>query len=210
MSQYVFGVDIYLHLRSPSQISAFLPSSSGCLLQYQEGSYFRILLSLWGHNIPIRPGRNLAIICESAAINHRQKKMGYNAAQELYRRVQESLTRRRDYQEGSYFRILLSLWGSPTYPKDLPVRETIPVLLLFLQCPLQKHTDSYLALSLSYYDIAADIQKKMEEKQISAKEIVGVGIGAPGPIDSQGIRIPAFPRPQHGCGQSHRQRLWRL
>ena len=33
------------------------------------------------HNIPIRPGRNLAIICEAAAVNHRQKKMGYNAAQ---------------------------------------------------------------------------------------------------------------------------------
>jgi len=33
------------------------------------------------HSIPIRPGRNLAVICESAAINHRQKKMGYNAAQ---------------------------------------------------------------------------------------------------------------------------------
>ncbi len=48
------------------------------------------------HNIPIRPGRNLAVICESAAINHRQKKMGYNAAQELYRRVQESLARKRD------------------------------------------------------------------------------------------------------------------
>lgn len=47
------------------------------------------------HNIPIRPGRNLAVICESAAINHRQKKMGYNAAQELYRRVQESLARGR-------------------------------------------------------------------------------------------------------------------
>lgn len=28
------------------------------------------------HNIPIRPGRNLAIICESAAINHRQKRWG--------------------------------------------------------------------------------------------------------------------------------------
>ena len=51
------------------------------------------------HNIPIRPGRNLAIICESAAINHRQKKMGYNAAQELYRRVQESLAKRRDEDE---------------------------------------------------------------------------------------------------------------
>ena len=37
------------------------------------------------HRIPIRPGRNLAVICESAAVNHRQKKMGYNAAQELYR-----------------------------------------------------------------------------------------------------------------------------
>ena len=43
------------------------------------------------HNIPIRPGRNLAIIVESAAVNHRQKKMGYNAAQELYRRVTENI-----------------------------------------------------------------------------------------------------------------------
>ena len=39
------------------------------------------------HNIPIRPGRNLAIICETAAINCRQKKMGYNAALELYNRA---------------------------------------------------------------------------------------------------------------------------
>lgn len=46
------------------------------------------------HTIPIRPGRNLAIIVESAAINHRQKQMGYNAAQELYRRVQENLAKR--------------------------------------------------------------------------------------------------------------------
>lgn len=43
------------------------------------------------HSIPIRPGRNLAIICESAAVNHRQKKMGYNAAQELYKRVTNRL-----------------------------------------------------------------------------------------------------------------------
>ena len=51
------------------------------------------------HSIPIRPGRNLAIICESAAVNHRQKKMGYNAAQELYTRVQNSLARRREEEE---------------------------------------------------------------------------------------------------------------
>ncbi|MDD2970981.1 MAG: HPr(Ser) kinase/phosphatase [Lachnospiraceae bacterium] len=48
------------------------------------------------HSIPIRPGRNLAVICESAAVNHRQKKMGYNAAQELYTRVQNSLARKRE------------------------------------------------------------------------------------------------------------------
>ncbi len=48
------------------------------------------------HNIPIRPGRNLAIICESAAVNHRQKKMGYNAAQELYARVQNNLAKKRE------------------------------------------------------------------------------------------------------------------
>lgn len=51
------------------------------------------------HSIPIRPGRNLAIICESAAVNHRQKKMGYNAAQELYQRVQNSLARRREEED---------------------------------------------------------------------------------------------------------------
>ena len=45
------------------------------------------------HSIPIRPGRNLAIIVESAAVNHRQKQMGYNAAQELYKRVQENLAK---------------------------------------------------------------------------------------------------------------------
>ena len=48
------------------------------------------------HNIPIRPGRNLAIICETAAVNHRQKKMGYNAAQELYNRVQRNLQAKRE------------------------------------------------------------------------------------------------------------------
>lgn len=43
------------------------------------------------YSIPIRPGRNLAVIVESASVNHRQKKMGYNAAQELYNRVQNNI-----------------------------------------------------------------------------------------------------------------------
>jgi HPr kinase/phosphorylase len=37
--------------------------------------------------IPIRPGRNLAMIGESAAVNHRQKKMGYSAAKALSDRL---------------------------------------------------------------------------------------------------------------------------
>ena len=48
------------------------------------------------HSLPIRPGRNLAVIVESAAVNHRQKKMGYNAAKELYKRVQANLSKKRE------------------------------------------------------------------------------------------------------------------
>ena len=33
--------------------------------------------------IPVKPGRNLAVIIEVAAMNNRQKKMGFNAATEL-------------------------------------------------------------------------------------------------------------------------------
>lgn len=41
--------------------------------------------------LPVRPGRNLAMICESAAVNRRQKKMGYNAAQALNDRIMQNI-----------------------------------------------------------------------------------------------------------------------
>ena len=47
------------------------------------------------HSLPIRPGRNLAVIVETAAVNHRQKKMGNNAVHELNRRVQENMIKKR-------------------------------------------------------------------------------------------------------------------
>ena len=53
------------------------------------------------HHLPVRPGRNLAIIVEAAAVNHRQKKMGYNAAVEFYNRVQENMKHPRDEDEDS-------------------------------------------------------------------------------------------------------------
>ena len=37
--------------------------------------------------IPVKPGRNLAVIIEVAAMNSRQKKLGYNAAQDLLNRL---------------------------------------------------------------------------------------------------------------------------
>lgn len=41
--------------------------------------------------IPVKPGRNLAMIVEVAARNHRQKKMGYNAAVELNKKLMEEM-----------------------------------------------------------------------------------------------------------------------
>lgn len=49
-----------------------------------ENEYATILgIQVPCHTIPVKPGRNLAIILEVAAMNNRQKKMGYNAAKEL-------------------------------------------------------------------------------------------------------------------------------
>lgn len=51
--------------------------------------------------IPVKPGRNLAVILEVAAMNNRQKKMGYNAATELLHRLgmeSESKEIVRDYE----------------------------------------------------------------------------------------------------------------
>ncbi len=37
--------------------------------------------------VPVRPGRNLAVIIEIAAMNNRQKKMGYNTAVEFNKKL---------------------------------------------------------------------------------------------------------------------------
>lgn len=53
-----------------------------------ENEYTEILgLRVPVLTIPVKPGRNLAVIIEVAAMNNRQKKMGYNAAQELLKQL---------------------------------------------------------------------------------------------------------------------------
>ena len=44
-------------------------------------------LDITSLTIPVKPGRNLAVIIEVAAMNNRQRKMGYNAAQELLNKL---------------------------------------------------------------------------------------------------------------------------
>ena len=64
-----------------------------------EETYEDILgVKIVRHNVPVRPGRNLAIIIETAAVNNRQKKMGYNAANELVSRVRDEV-RRKNVEE---------------------------------------------------------------------------------------------------------------
>ena len=48
-------------------------------------------ISLPSITIPVRPGRNLSIIIEVAAMNNRQKKMGYNTAEEFNKRIMASM-----------------------------------------------------------------------------------------------------------------------
>lgn len=51
-----------------------------------DNSYMDILgVEVPALTIPVKPGRNLAVIIEVAAMNNRQKKMGYNAAHDLLR-----------------------------------------------------------------------------------------------------------------------------
>lgn len=63
-----------------------------------ETQYTELLgLQIPSITIPVRPGRNLAVIIEIAAMNNRQKKMGYNTAEELTRRLEENYTAKKEH-----------------------------------------------------------------------------------------------------------------
>ncbi len=42
-------------------------------------------------NLPVSPGRNLSVVIEIAAMNNKQRKMGYNTAEEFNKRLMESM-----------------------------------------------------------------------------------------------------------------------
>ncbi len=78
-------IDIVLHLEEWTKGKEY--ERFGLEEEYTEFLGTKVV----SHSLPIRPGRNLAVIVETAAANNRQKKLGYDAAQELYKRVQESI-----------------------------------------------------------------------------------------------------------------------
>ena len=58
-----------------------------------DNEYMKILgIEVPTLTIPVKPGRNLAVIIEVAAMNNRQKRMGYNAAEELNRRITDQIS----------------------------------------------------------------------------------------------------------------------
>ncbi|RKD25266.1 Hpr(Ser) kinase/phosphatase [Caminicella sporogenes DSM 14501] len=65
------------------QLESYSSDSSYDRLGLEENFMEILGVNISRISIPVRPGRNLAVIIEAAARNHRQKEMGYNAAEEL-------------------------------------------------------------------------------------------------------------------------------
>lgn len=64
-----------------------------------EEQYMEILgVNIPVHTIPITPGRNLAVILEVAAMNNRQRKMGYNAALEFTEQMDRHISEKMGKQ----------------------------------------------------------------------------------------------------------------
>ncbi|MBR7151992.1 MAG: HPr(Ser) kinase/phosphatase [Clostridia bacterium] len=60
-------------------------------LGMEEESINILGLDIPSITVPVRPGRNLAIILEIAAMNNRQKRMGYNTAEEFNKQLMQQM-----------------------------------------------------------------------------------------------------------------------
>lgn len=98
-----------LDIKSLYGVGAVKPTKTIDLVTYlenwQEGKYYDRLgiddefteilgIKIPKITIPVKPGRNLAVIIEIAARNQRQKEMGYNAAQAFNERLIDKLTKK--------------------------------------------------------------------------------------------------------------------
>lgn len=90
----IFGIGAVKDTESIDMIIHLEPWQDG--KQYDRLGMVDEYTNIMGINVPsltvpVRPGRNLAIIIEVAAMNNRQKRMGYNAAVELNNRLMREM-----------------------------------------------------------------------------------------------------------------------
>ena len=135
------------------------------------------------HRIPIRPGRNLAIITESAAVNHRQKQMDImrrrNSTREFRKISQREISKRVGDLVMKYcFGVDI---GGTTVKMGL--LDTVGNILDKWEIPTNTSEEGKAILP----DVAASIEKKLEERSLNKSDIAGVGVGVPAPVTSEGI-----------------------
>ena len=78
-------IDLVIHLEEWDKTKEYERFGSGVKYSEYLGN------KLVRYDLPLRPGRNLAIIVETAAMNFRTRKMGYNAGEDLIARVGEQM-----------------------------------------------------------------------------------------------------------------------
>lgn len=73
------------------QLEAWKKDKQYDRLGLEHETYELLGLNIPTVTIPVKPGRNLAVIIEVAAMNSRLKRLGYNAAEELNRRMEKNM-----------------------------------------------------------------------------------------------------------------------
>ena len=122
------------------------------------------------HSIPIRPGRNLAIIVESAAVNHRQKEGAGESGKEKAIRRRETM----NYCFGVDI-------GGTTVKMGLFQEDGTIVDKWEIVTDTSEEGKNILP------NIASSIGKKIEEHQLNRTEIRGIGVGVPAPVTADGV-----------------------
>ncbi|MBO5356664.1 MAG: HPr(Ser) kinase/phosphatase [Clostridia bacterium] len=88
----IFGVGAVKETEKIQLVIKFEPWVEGKLYDRMglENETVEILgINIPAITVPVRPGRNLAVILEIAAMNQRLKKMGYNTAEEFNKKLEE-------------------------------------------------------------------------------------------------------------------------
>ena len=99
--------------------------------------------------------------------------MGYNAAQELYRRVQANLVKKRGEVRNGKLCIWNRCWGYFSKMRTVPDRRNS---VGKMGNPTRTENGGSEILP----DIAKSVKAKMAEKGIAADDVAGVGIDVPG------------------------------